>query len=277
MKNVLLLLTFICLATASYGQCEPDTTLPDDFIGISPLADSEEPCDTLVPEQVAYIGEEYSTVLTVFVPEAVSVITIDSISINPADDPEPGIVGLPDGMTYSCFPESCVFPGGEPGCVELHGTPTDNATVEVHDLQITATLNSQFANGDIRFPLPEDEADYNNLEQLLVSQNVNLPECPYQIMVYWNTSTQDLFEAEFSMGQNNPNPFTGETSIPVTAKNGDYTFAVYNSVGKLVHSENLQLEGRSNVPFDASNLESGVYFYTFSNENGSTTKRMLVK
>lgn len=84
---------------------------------------------------------------------------------------------------------------------------------------------------------------------------------------------------EFSLGQNYPNPFNPSTkisySIPV---DGIVTLKVYNLIGQEVASliNNYQNAGGYTADFDASKLNSGVYFYTLSVGNYSVTKKMML-
>ena len=122
MKRFLLLFAFVSfIGSVANAQCSPDSTLPPDFIGISPLADSQEPCDTLIPSEIAYLDatESYSSIITVTIPAEISGVQLVDVSLAPADDPNPGLTGLPDGLTYTCNPPDCVFAAGNPGCVEI--------------------------------------------------------------------------------------------------------------------------------------------------------------
>ena len=83
----------------------------------------------------------------------------------------------------------------------------------------------------------------------------------------------------FLLSQNYPNPFNPRTEISYevpTAKLVKLT--VYNILGKemaeLVNER--QSPGKYKVSFDASNLTSGVYFYTLSTDNFTETKRMIL-
>lgn len=270
MKNVLLLFTILCCSFSAFSQCMPDDTLPDDFIGISPLADSTMPCDTLVPAEIAQLEQPYSTTITVFIPAEVGGFALNDVEVL-------SIEGLPDGLSFQCNPTDCIFDAGVPGCVEITGTVAAGVDVGLYDLLITANVDAGFLAGEVRFPLPDDPDDYTVIENTLGGAGFSFPECPYQVRVEDGSSNQDLFETQISIGQNTPNPFSGETSIPVSAKNGNYTFSVFNSVGKMVHTEDLRLAGQMNVTFDSANYDAGVYFYTFSNAEGSITKRMIIK
>jgi len=86
---------------------------------------------------------------------------------------------------------------------------------------------------------------------------------------------------EFSLTQNYPNPFNPSTSIEYSVPSNEFvTLKVYDVLGNTVSTlvnENKEA-GKYNVSFDASNLTSGIYFYSI-NAGGFTQvkKMMLVK
>ncbi|KAB2921571.1 MAG: TIGR03790 family protein [Bacteroidetes bacterium] len=79
--------------------------------------------------------------------------------------------------------------------------------------------------------------------------------------------------------QNYPNPFNSATmlrfSIPVA---GPVRLSVHDATGKevAVPVNSVLASGQHSVPFDASLLSSGVYFYTLSTPLSSSTKKMLL-
>lgn len=84
----------------------------------------------------------------------------------------------------------------------------------------------------------------------------------------------------FSLGQNYPNPFNPVTRIDFTlAKNSDVKMLVFDVLGRQVEElVNGKLpEGNHTVEFEANNLSSGMYFYSFY-LNGSLvdTKKMIL-
>lgn len=86
---------------------------------------------------------------------------------------------------------------------------------------------------------------------------------------------------KFSLKQNYPNPFNPSTKISFNIKNATFaSLKVFDMTGKEVKSlinENVAA-GSFEVTFNASELNSGVYFYTLkTNEFTETKKMMLVK
>lgn len=91
---------------------------------------------------------------------------------------------------------------------------------------------------------------------------------------------------EFSLSQNYPNPFNPSTvlnfGLPVES---EVTLSVYNSIGELVKvvANGMFQAGSHNLNFNASDLPSGIYFYSISAKGSDgvefvqTAKMLLLK
>jgi hypothetical protein len=84
----------------------------------------------------------------------------------------------------------------------------------------------------------------------------------------------------YALMQNYPNPFNPSTDIKYALPQDNYvTIKVYNAIGEeiavLVNNEWKQT-GRYSVNFDASNLPSGIYFYTITSGSFKDTKKMVL-
>lgn len=98
-----------------------------------------------------------------------------------------------------------------------------------------------------------------------------------------NTENDGELAKEFKLHQNYPNPFNPSTTISFDLYSpGFVELEVSNTLGqKIATLVNQQMNAQNNysVAFDASNLSSGIYFYTLK-VNGnyvSTQKMMLIK
>jgi len=83
----------------------------------------------------------------------------------------------------------------------------------------------------------------------------------------------------YYLAQNYPNPFNPSTQIAFsTAQSGHYSLKVYNILGQEVATLlNDQVSaGTHTFNFDASNLTSGIYFYSLRGNNINQTKKMLL-
>jgi hypothetical protein len=79
---------------------------------------------------------------------------------------------------------------------------------------------------------------------------------------------------------NFPNPFTGSTSINVNLNKSAQVSLVVNSLtGQVVSNVNYGVmgAGAQTLTFDASNLNSGIYFYTVTIGDQKATNKMIIK
>lgn len=95
------------------------------------------------------------------------------------------------------------------------------------------------------------------------------------------TSVSDpgLVPAQFSLEQNYPNPFNPSTKIKFSLPEKSFvSLKLYNVIGKevAVIAEGEFSEGTHEVNFDASNLYSGVYFYTLKAGTNFTQSRKMI-
>jgi choice-of-anchor B domain-containing protein len=85
--------------------------------------------------------------------------------------------------------------------------------------------------------------------------------------------------ASFSLKQNYPNPFNPSTTIEFSIPKNDYvTVKVFDALGKQVGvlADEYKTAGNYTVNYDASNLTSGIYFYTISSGSFTETKKMML-
>lgn len=116
-------------------------------------------------------------------------------------------------------------------------------------------------------------------EQTMLT-NISSAVVKYQSMI---TSVDDkvLAANKFQLGQNQPNPFTQSTSISYQLPaDGFVSLKVYNVIGnevaELVSSN--QTKGSYTVPFTATGLTTGMYYYTLRfGDKVQSNKMLLVK
>jgi uncharacterized phage-like protein YoqJ len=83
----------------------------------------------------------------------------------------------------------------------------------------------------------------------------------------------------FELSQNYPNPFNPQTTIDFTVPGTSHIFLeVYDILGRKVATlvDDIKMIGKYSVTFDASNLPSGIYFYSLRGDNFQNTKRMVL-
>ncbi len=90
---------------------------------------------------------------------------------------------------------------------------------------------------------------------------------------------KNILPAEYKLFQNYPNPFNPKTNIKFKVSSiRQIKLSVYNILGKeiaILVNEKLQ-PGEYEATFDASNFNSGVYFYKLVSGDFSETKKMLM-
>jgi hypothetical protein len=84
---------------------------------------------------------------------------------------------------------------------------------------------------------------------------------------------------KFSLDQNYPNPFNPTTNIRFSIPSDqNVSLKFYNAMGQEVSTyvDDFLKAGVYNAEFDASNLSSGIYFYTLKTANFVETKKMML-
>ena len=81
-----------------------------------------------------------------------------------------------------------------------------------------------------------------------------------------------------SLGQNMPNPASGNTIIPYSLPtNGNIKFEIVNILGQLVYTvEDERIAGKHIIEINADKLTDGVYFYTLTFNEQRLTRRLVV-
>lgn len=97
-------------------------------------------------------------------------------------------------------------------------------------------------------------------------------------LVFTNTVSSSVPE-RFSLKQNYPNPFNPSTKISFDIKSATFaSLKVFDMTGKEVKSlvnENIGA-GSYEINFNASELNTGVYFYTLKTDEFTETKKMML-
>ena len=94
-----------------------------------------------------------------------------------------------------------------------------------------------------------------------------------------NVEEISLVVNEFRLDQNYPNPFNPVTSINYNlSKDGMVKLQVFDVLGRKVETlvDDYKLKGSYSVSFDASELSSGIYFYSLSSAGKSFTRKMTL-
>jgi hypothetical protein len=241
--QVLIIFMLIGSAQTSFAQCVPDITITTP--GIYPDSATGLPDGT--------VGIPYSEVIQARVLTDTSLnglpVVITNITVASA-------TGLPPGLSYSCTPSSCVFPGGTNGCMLISGTPT---TAGVYPLTVDLDVNGTIFG--IPAPPQVTTLDYYSIT---IVDPTGLPS--------------DLSTLKFELLQNNPNPAASYTDVSFTSPlAGDFIIRMYNMIGKQVYKQNIRgLAGINTTRITLDDTAPGVYMISIENGSSVVTKRMIV-
>ncbi|MFN8165305.1 MAG: T9SS type A sorting domain-containing protein [Bacteroidia bacterium] len=246
MKRLLLILSLIVTSISAGAQCVPDTSITHGDPGIYP--------DSATGLPHAIVGVAYSTDIQLRILTDTTYLslpaTIDSINVI-------GVTGLPSGFAYSCTPSNCSFPGGSDACVLLYGSAPTVGMVGTYPI----TVNMMVYGKVFGTPqtLTQDNSDY----AIIIDNNIGVPT---------------IAPLTFSVGQNQPNPSSSLTKIPVSVpKSGMAHVTISNLIGKVVVSNDYQVnKGANLIPVATTGLNAGIYLYTVSFNGSAETKRMIV-
>lgn len=143
--------------------------------------------------------------------------------------------------------------------------------------QYHASMRSEFSGSSVILPSvgdsnfiftqrpisSDDKFTFQTLKSYITTDSENLTQLP----------------TKFELMQNYPNPFNPTTTIVYSIpKSGDVKVKVINILGETVSVlvNDYRKEGIHKLTFNASNIASGVYFYTIQYGNKFLSKKMLL-
>ncbi|HEY0029470.1 MAG TPA: T9SS type A sorting domain-containing protein [Bacteroidia bacterium] len=246
-----LLLSFVIVSAfgsaTSFAQCTPNVScIPAGTnYGICP--------DSTTGMLPGVVGTPYTEVMSMKVPAdgtdfgqpSATIVKIDIVSVD----------SLAPGLTYTCTPSGCSFPGNTNGCILITGTPT---VVWNHQV----TVNAMAYATVLGFPVPP-QAQTNKQYRSIVTAAAGI-------------GSLDL--SKFDVDQNSPNPFAENTEIRFSsATSANIEFKVFNMLGAVVYNNAFKAEkGLNTIKIGANSFAPGVYIYSITNGDRTITKRMIV-
>lgn len=153
-----------------------------------------------------------------------------------------------------------------------------------HQLTFTAPTLATESWVSIDVPLSDFTglAARSHLAQMVIEGD---PNTVYVDNVYFYNSATAVKEIsgslplDYGLGQNYPNPFNPTTRISFSLPRTDHaTLTVYNMMGQKVATllDRFMNAGTFQLEFNAAELPSGVYHYSFTAGNYSAVKRMML-
>lgn len=266
MTRLLLSLAFCACAISLFSQdCEPDMSYADSTAGVYPKPYDAATNPTGGITDCAVIGQPFNFNLTIVINDTLNLGTfafgLDSIIITQ-------VLGLPQGLTYSCDPSNCHYLRNTINCAAIYGTPTAANAPGDYDMTIKG---SAFVNGS-SLPLP------------LEFPNAQLAPGKYTIHVNANasdpcgtTGTHNL-EGKVSISTS-PNPTSGPTQIKINSQiNGLFELRVLDLLGQQHSQRTVSISsGENTVDFDASQFANGLYLVQMHNETGFVSQKIVVQ
>jgi len=163
----------------------------------------------------------------------------------------------------------------------------------LYDWMTTGTLQPQFdagGDGPVTFfsqnsvPVSVGDSTVFYIGISVGIDETGMLENMDEVQFYFDQLTDVLVEnnslpSTFVLSQNYPNPFNPSTRISWQLPTASWqTLKVYDILGREVVTlvDEYRNAGNYEITFDASGLNSGIYFYTLSTSNGSITKKMIL-
>ncbi|CAN5629893.1 hypothetical protein BH10BAC5_BH10BAC5_00460 [soil metagenome] len=115
----------------------------------------------------------------------------------------------------------------------------------------------------------------------VISQGTNIYKLniSYNVVTDINITSSASLPERFELKQNYPNPFNPATNIEFDVPaSGNVSLKIFDAVGKEVYTlvNGFKNAGNYNVNFNASSMNSGVYFYMLEAGNSVITKKMML-
>lgn len=250
---MLVVAAFVLAPTQVFAQCVPVDSIPGEAI-IDPLPYTEDVPGSGIRD-TACVGEEFSTVFNVEVPEEIEFPPFGTPQIIDVTIAEEGVSGLPEGLTYSTTPSNGVFLPNTVGCLEISGTPAPGTEGE-YVLTINVNINIGIV---VPFSLPDGSLVTG--EYRLVVRETGNPSC--QPSSITETANEDFSLEVF------PNPATDRLNVNFNAvDNGIAQVSLVDLHGRTVLNQLVETQvGENRVQLMTANVPAGFYTLLLSDAN----------
>lgn len=246
------LLFFVFLLGLSAGistvnaQCVPDLSITSPGIIPDSATNMLPGVEGVAYSQIMQFKAPIDTVIIVGgFPVTAQIVSIQLTSLS----------GLPPGLTSSCVPASCIYPGGSNGCAAVTGIPTTAG-----NYPIVAILTTQVTI----FGTPATQIDTIDYYFIDITAGVGIDEIQTN--------------AELVLNQNVPNPVTDHTQITYySSKDRILSLTIHDLLGSQVLTKKMEAQKGQNIfMLNLSSISSGIYLYSIGNDEVKATKRLVI-
>lgn len=168
------------------------------------------------------------------------------------------VVNMPNGLSYTCTPANCQFPGGGYGCMIIYGTPTQEGEQEV-TLKMTIDATGIVFNSPVNHSFPYDE-----VFTITIQPEDDLVSAP---KVYAENKIQVY-----------PNPTSDLAQLNIkSTEKGNLEIAVFNLLGNRVHYKQVNnFIGTYNYNLNQAKLGGKGLFFVVTKINGKEEVTKLI-
>ncbi|NOR45458.1 MAG: T9SS type A sorting domain-containing protein [Candidatus Delongbacteria bacterium] len=195
-----------------------------------------------------------------------------------------GLIGIMGSPITNCYSTGSVVGNSEMG--GLVGSGYSTATNCYWDIESSGQTTSARGLGrttaDMTPPYSDStyvDWDFENTWSIGYPTKGDYPILKRQ--TYVSIDDSKILPQNCVLYQNFPNPFNPTTKISYMIPNGyndNVKLQIFNTKGELVKTlvNKKQNSGRYSVEFNATDLNSGMYFYSLKTLNSTTTKKMIL-
>ncbi len=187
----------------------------------------------------------------------------------------PGAINANGAVGYNLGGPQPQTINGFCGVIWGQNNPALTQLSDYADHQVDATSWNMGASYDKRARHAMGSAAYNN------RINGDLTQAPIIIYSVYGTSTVGMKELEnkgFSLGQNVPNPFNGQSTVTynIDKEASSAVFTVTDVMGRVISTEKADASKGTHT-ITLGNYSAGVYYYSLNVDGNVTTKKMIAQ
>lgn len=236
------LFSFFTVVTA-LSQCVPDSNMTGDY---SP------PINVGLPD--AYVGQNYESAIYIRVPadtvfNNLFTLTVDSLVLE-------DVTGLPAGLSFSCNTADCKILGGDFGCINLVGFPSDSTQVGDHPLVANFLF---YLSGAVNTSVAYSISDYT-----------------LTLNAFTGVRPSVAKSLRFEVA---PNPASVNSSLNFELPNNEsYNLRIYSLLGAEIANVSIKANnGMNGLRLQSYIRQPGIYFASIHQGEYSKTIRFIVQ